>query len=458
VPSSNIYQTEIEEKIKECLEDKGVQPILFLGSGLSRRYFNAPDWRGLLKETIKQLPKPRKNLEYYEQSQFTLPEIGQEIAELYKEWAWNEGQEEFPKNYFDSQFPKEIFLKHFVSEYLKGITPKAEGKCIKEYSLEIDLLKKIRPHAIITTNYDEFLERIFPDYQSIIGQKILSSESAFFGEIFKIHGCVTSPDSLVLTKKDYDDFLCTKKYLSAKLLTFFLEHPLLIVGYSAADENIKTILSDIDIILSANGRLIPNIFLLRRPKEGESIKNLPKEDIITVDQGRHIRVNSIISNDFAWVYKSFVNNGAIERIRPKLLRSLLARTYELVRHDIPKRALEVDYSVLEGAVSGNDELAKLYGITITGEASHVNINYPHTITDIGKKLGYKSWHQAKKLLNYIKDETGVDIMLSDNKYHVAVKIGTTIFHKYSSETLNLLKKLNEDIDYNFSLDGFDGND
>ena len=61
-----------------------------------------------------------------------------------------------------------------------------------------------------------------------------------------MHGCVTDPVSLVFTQGNYDQFIRKKKYLSAKLLTYFSEHPLIFVGYGAGDPNIKAILSDID--------------------------------------------------------------------------------------------------------------------------------------------------------------------------------------------------------------------
>ncbi len=47
------------------------------------------------------------------------------------------------------------------------------------------------------------------------------------------------PLSLVLTQGDYEAFETDKKYLSAKLLTYFAEHPLLFIGYGANDPNIR---------------------------------------------------------------------------------------------------------------------------------------------------------------------------------------------------------------------------
>jgi len=450
------YNDAVRADIAECLIEKSGQPILFLGSGVSRRYFGAPDWSGLLRKMAEMCPAIQRDFAYYVQSCPSLRHIGEEFAAKFREWAWSDGRPSFPEEYFDSSYPPDIFLKHKASEYLGAITPAEPfSKADDSLARELRLLQAIRPHAIITTNYDEFLERLFPEYQPIIGQKILSSESAFFGEIFKIHGCVTAPRTLVLTESDYKEFALKKKYLSAKLLTFFIEHPLLIVGYKAEDPNVRAILSDIDIILSSEGSLIPNIFLLQRPR-GTSSEAYPlREELIPVEEGRRVRIRTIVTDEFAWVFDAFGIQGAVERIRPKLLRGLLARTYDLVRHDIPKRTLEVDYTVLERAVQDEGELANVYGITVVGDATHVNVGYPLALTALAKELGFVTWHDAQKLIGKVKAQTGIDLKASDNRYHVAVRAGErTVIHKYSPHAVDLLRRVKDDPQGPIHLEGF----
>lgn len=77
-----------------------------------------------------------------------------------------------------------------------------------------------------------------------------------YGEIMKIHGSSKEPESIIITNEDYVEFYKRKKYISAKLLTYFVEHPLFFIGYSINDENIKAILSDIDEIIAPNNALI----------------------------------------------------------------------------------------------------------------------------------------------------------------------------------------------------------
>ena len=61
------YQTKIKKDIIACLEDMSAQPILFIGSGLSKRYFEAPNWIELLKRLGEKCPDVEHYFGYYNQ-------------------------------------------------------------------------------------------------------------------------------------------------------------------------------------------------------------------------------------------------------------------------------------------------------------------------------------------------------------------------------------------------------
>ena len=65
------------------------------------------------------------------------------------------------------------------------------------------------------------------------------SKNHEIGEIYKIHGCVTEPETIMITSEDYQMIEEKNKYLAAKLLTIFIEHPIVFIGYSINDEDIK---------------------------------------------------------------------------------------------------------------------------------------------------------------------------------------------------------------------------
>lgn len=454
---SNDYNSYIEhftDDIATCLEIMGVQPIIFVGSGLSRRYFNAPNWEGLLIKMAEQCPEIKKEYAYFKQTSKNEINIGTAFADYYREWAWGEGRKEFAPELFGHAMPPEIYFKTKVAEYLSGITPiELESLAKSEYKTEIELLQKISPFSIITTNYDEFLKLLFPAFECIIGQNILKASYASSGEIYKIHGCVSRPESIVITEKDYNEFITKKKYLSAKLLTYFIEHPILFVGYNAEDPNIKSILSDIDEILATEGELIPNLYILEWNKNINEQSYPVSEKVISIDNVKSVRLKSIVANSFDWVFKAFGTYQAVENVRPELLRALLARTYQLVRHDIPRKTLEVDYKFLESALSDTDGLANLYGFAVQGnDPIAVNANYPYTLTDIGTALGYSNWNGAHQLLNRIQREKGINIKASDNKYYISIKTGKRSHgQKYSDELLELLKKVRDNQEYELNM-------
>lgn len=328
------YKEFMQDDIEACLENMYCQPILFVGSGLSQRYINAPTWSDLLGNMATICPNISKEYAYYCQTYNNdLPVIGEVFIDFFKEWAW-ENKDCFPHDTFDSKHLPNIFLKHKIAEHISEFSLDSLSP---EYKDEVEALESINPHAVITTNYDYMLENIFSEYEPVIGQKILYNNAYSIGEIYKIHGCVSEPDSLIVTKNDYEYFDKKQKYLSAKLLTYFAEHPLLFIGYSASDSNIIKILSDIDEILRDEQEVIPNIYFLEWDKNAETNTYLSKDISINLNEGKRIRIKRIVAKDFTWVFKAFSMNKPFESIHPKLLRAFLARTYDIVRSDIPKK-------------------------------------------------------------------------------------------------------------------------
>ncbi len=447
------YIKDVTADIAACVQRMACQPILFIGSGLSRRYFSGPSWDELLKFLADECPLIEKEFAYYKQTVADLTEIGEIFAQSYLNWAWGAGKDQFPPDLFHPDAPKEIFIKHKVAAYLKSKLPDSlDAVTDKALRQEIDLLQKIRPHAVITTNYDQLLEIIFPEYTPIIGQQIISGSTISFGEIFKIHGCVSDPTSLVLTRSDYEHFSKKKKYLSAKLLTYFSEHPLIFVGYSASDPNIKAILSDIDEALPQAGGLIPNVYILEWRGSISQDEYAAREKLIPIEAPRNVRLKGIEAACFDWVFNSLASPEAMNGVSPKILRALLARSYELVRRDIPRRKVDADFKMLENAVGSSESFANLFGITTISDPSIISAKYPYTLTKVAKKLGYKNWSYADKLITKIRVETGIDIKAGDNKYHIQNKYGdNTMYRKYSDEIINLLQSVRDGKPYNIEL-------
>jgi len=447
------YVANRTESVKNCLSELGCQPIIFAGAGLSRRYLNSPSWIELLGAISEKNPKVTDNVSFLFQKYGSLLEVGEQLIPNFHAWAWSEGRQFFDDALFLPNTHPSEFIKYFVAKYVSELSS-CDISNIKPLLLrkEVDQLKEIRPHSIITTNYDLLCEALFPEYTSIVGQKIIRAPGISVGEIFKIHGCVSDYREIVLTTSDYSAWTNKKKYLSAKLLTYFLEHPVLIVGYGAQDPNVLAILKDIDEILACPGSLVSNIFYLVRDKNITEKSNPPSDMLLDLGNGSSMRINAIYANDFSWVYKAFEANSSLENVNPKLLRALMARTYDLVRHDIPRMGVQVNFETLEQAVASDGSLPKLLGITGLNDPDMFNATYPYTLTAVAKKLGYSTWHSAEKLHDLVVAEKNINIKECDNQYHIKVKAGDkTHFNKYSEAFVELLRNVQNSEPYEVSL-------
>lgn len=453
------YQARTTEEIIRCVERMGCQPILFIGSGLSRRYFGAPNWEELLVRLAKDCPTIDKEYGYYKQMLKDPIAIGEEFARLYQQWAWGKGRSRFPDELFHPDLPEQAYIKHAIANLIVACTPTSLEEVSGEArKAEIELLRRIRPHSVITTNFDRFLELAFPDLTPIVGQSILHGTQVLFGEIFKIHGCVSDSKSLVFTKQDYDEFTRKKQYLSAKLLTYFSEHPLLFVGYSATDPNVRTILSDINECLPASSfadGVISNIYMLEWRTDMDEGYIPAREKLIAIEGGRSVRVRAIETGDFSWVFAAFGANPPLNNVNPKLLRALLSRSYELVRHDIPRMVVHADFEMLGRSVHTGEDFAKLFGLTTISNPSAHSADYPYSLTEIAERvIGDEKayWSAAQMLIDRIKREKGIDIKASDNRYHSRVKVSKkSVAGRYSPELVDLLKAVQSGADYKIEM-------
>lgn len=442
------YRAKIDALIRNTLDEMQCQPILFAGSGLSRRYSGLPSWAGLLKKIATETGMDDADFSYLIQKhRGSMIAVGTELSDRVFEWAWRDGKGHFPAELFSQTSLKNLFIKYLAAQVIfrDSIDPLSSDNPHKE---EVARLSQIKPHAIITTNYDNVLRQIFPDYEEVVGQKIIKSNLDYFGEIFKIHGSVEDPSSIVMDEGDYEGYNKKRKYLSAKVLTYLSEHPVFIFGYSVSDPNVVEIIDDVGEVLGSDDQLIPNLFHVTWNEKPDYEGGIADERLIAGGQGKY-RIRSIETDEFGWIFQALSQERELAGLNTKLLRALLSRTYNLIRTDIPRKKFEVNYATLEHVVSDQEKLPSLIGIS---KAENSNMTHPYVLSQVGQKLGYPGWHGAEKLLKQVNGEKGIDIKKSDNQYHVKIKTGVKSgARKWSDAAVNLLKKVKDGEDYDISI-------
>jgi hypothetical protein len=220
---------------------------------------------------------------------------------------------------------------------------------------ELELFKKIVVDGVVTTNWDGLLEAIFPDYQVYVGQEaLLFAQIQGIGEIYKIHGSYTDPNSLVLTTSDYDEFHRKNPYLASKLLTFFVENPIVFLGYSLTDKNIVDIIQSVLGCLSPHNveRLADRLVFVQWSKDAKEDRF---ERTILASNGRTLPVFQVSTGDMSAVLQALTQ---IQRKIPaKILRMLKKQVFDLVHSTTPSERMFVqdiddntDVSQLEFAI------------------------------------------------------------------------------------------------------------
>jgi hypothetical protein len=128
--------------------------------------------------------------------------------------------------------------------------------------------------GIITTNYDHLIElaiafkrkelpAVFThDSVQDLGAA-LYDEDRFF--VFKLHGDIARPDTVVLTDRDYDRLILHSPALRSFLQAIFLNFNLLFVGYSVSDRDFELVLKEMELVFAGNTP--PHYALLPDPHE-----------------------------------------------------------------------------------------------------------------------------------------------------------------------------------------------
>lgn len=360
-------------------------PVLFIGSGLSRRYiYNFPDWEGLLKSSFESVnPDPfyygqyiekfnRENLSDFEKNIKLATIIENDFNDAFysRKIRLKIGNTKNPKWLKQGVSPYKMFLVNFFKKLNINKTSELQEE------IEKFRLLKNKVSAVITTNYDCFLENeVFKnDYEVFCHQnELFSSDSYNIAEIYKIHGSITDAKSIIITERDYNDFNQSRKLIIAKMLTLFAESPIIFMGYSFTDQNIQSIIEDfLSCLTEKELKNISNHFVFISYKKGERHLLECKRTLFTANKVE-IPITEIETDNFSAVYDK------LNEIIPGIAASRIRETRKIVKKIVDQSVSSED---AESIIVGIDDLEDM---DISSKPLAIAIGYRDNILN---KVGY----------------------------------------------------------------------
>ncbi|HWW40792.1 SIR2 family protein [Pedobacter sp.] len=232
----------IPEELKKKIKQNNF--VIFTGAGISMSA-GLPSWNDLVEKILDGLGTKELKAEKFKEA--LKDELFTPIEILNKISHW-----------------KESSIEIFYQELKKfdGVSPTNVHKKIGDLS-----------NKIITTNYDELLERALVEHEKIIythNYKV-AKLSEFEKYIFKIHGDINEPDKCVLFPSEYENLYSTdEKSSTFELKKIISDKSILFIGFSLNDPYINYIFNYISGLYSG---FTPEHFVITTQKN----KNWPNK-------------------------------------------------------------------------------------------------------------------------------------------------------------------------------------
>lgn len=121
----------------------------------------------------------------------------------------------------------------------------ADSVTLPRYGLAPALLASLKTEQAITLNYDELFEFAASDAGDPCAVIPEGSSGPSHKWLLKLHGSVTNPEGIVLTRDDYLGYSTSREALSAIVKATLITHHLLFVGFGLADDHFHQILHDV---------------------------------------------------------------------------------------------------------------------------------------------------------------------------------------------------------------------
>ncbi|CAI4165692.1 SIR2 family protein [Alteromonas macleodii] len=257
-------------RLVEAIKRGRVAP--FVGAGLSYPY-KLPLWGQALERLVTKLEGASKS-----DQRAMLPALQylENVKELLDQWKYLEAAQLIYENH------KTRFESFVLNTF--------DGSNVLEFFGVLDLLPQLSDGCIITTNFDNLIERVYTEKNRSIEGYMHGTQSRnqfasklIQGErcILKLHGNYSDPETYIFSKSQYDqaygeESLDYTKPLAKVLRQIFVSHSLLFLGCSL--ETDKTLELFIDVVSSEAFDIPAHFAFLPDPSNHQ--KKLEKEDLL----------------------------------------------------------------------------------------------------------------------------------------------------------------------------------
>lgn len=426
-------------------------PILFIGSGISKRYlYKYPSWSELLESSFAKFEPDsfqyqkyidscrRKKMSDFEINTYMGTLIEQKFNEAFydRKIILNIGNKKNPS-----------WVKRGISPYKMYLADMFRKQKVNKNPVLLDELSKFRKlrskvSAVITTNYDTFLEeQVFQrDFKVFVRQhELFSADSYDIAEIYKIHGSAMDAESIIITQEDYNNFKKSRKLIIAKMLTLFAESPIVFMGYSFTDEDVREIIEDFLSCLSDRQLLqIRKHFVFISYKKGEK-HFVEIERTITTKNEIEIPFVEIQTDNYGAVYDK------LGEITPGISPLKVRETRRVIKTIVDQN---MSSSEAQSIIVGIDDLSNM---DLSSKPLAIAIGYKENILN---KYGYALLedHQIFEDIIFDNKHFDAEAMCSERFKSIRITRLLPVFKYVKGQTIPAEGKLNAYIQKHNGLD------
>lgn len=416
------------------LKERNEYPIVFIGSGMSRRYLQEfPSWTDMLKDFWGKLNNGKDFFGFLNAIKRKLKDDGVSDDNLDYEVNITAGSE-IERQYNDKFNTGEILIDGFTPEdaFRTNISPfkKAIAGRFSNYAVKNEMANEFKEYKaflnktqiVITTNYDSHVEDTVSNEKGsrlkrFVGQSGLFEQTLGWAELYKIHGCVSEPDSIVISKSDYQKFAKNSILISAKIISMLIHSPIIFLGYSLKDSNVRKIIRDFSSSLSSReAKIMASKIIIVEWQEGEN--EIIEQTVSDKDLGCEYTL--LRTDNFKSLYS--ILSGIDQGVHPSEVR----KYQHIIKQLIVSRGREGSLNAFLLTPDGLDDIERRIGdrklVVALGDATYV-FQIPDLMTylydyfsmdgaqpvhtDIA--LRYIASQQSKSRLPFIKHVKNIDL-------------------------------------------------